>query len=722
MKSGVDTGGTFTDFVWLAADGRLQIHKQLSTPADPAEAILAGLAGLGVPATAAVVHGSTVATNALLERRGARTALITTAGFADVLAIGRQNRPDLYALVPQKAEPLVPRRWRFEVAERVTAQGEILMPLDEAALEPILSRMRDDGIESVAVCLLFSFLRPEHEQRLKELLSRQQAPIEGTPLSLSLSSEILPEYREYERTAATVINAYVAPLMSRYLERLAVGLAPRPLTIMQSNGGVISAAMAGAQAARTALSGPAGGVVGARYVAAQAGFSDIITFDMGGTSTDVALCPGRLPTTVEGEIAGLPLRLPLIDIHTVGAGGGSLAYVDTAGALHVGPQSAGADPGPACYGRRTTNDERPTTDDERRTTNDERWVGGQVGSVTELQATTTDANLVLGRLDADHFLGGMMRLDEGLAREAVAQLVSPMQVDRVETAAWGVIQLANATMERAIRRISVERGYDPRRFTLLAFGGAGPLHACELAHNLQIPRVMVPAAPGVLSALGMLTAVPTRDYSQTVMTRISPDQAEDDLTQFAARLAAQFEPLAARAQAEMQAEGHDPAQIELRYALDMRYAGQSHELTISVEGDGGRWTADGGGFPIVHRPLSIVSLFHQAHERRYGYRQETAAVEIVTIRLTAVAPVSAPELLPREATTAAVATAVVGQKTVWFQQGPLPTFLYDRERLQPGHQFQGPAVVFQYDTTTVIPPGWATAVDPFGNLILTSNP
>lgn len=496
MRLGVDTGGTFTDFAWLDGDGRLRIHKQLSTPQDPSQAILTGMGAMGVAEQTAVVHGSTVATNALLERRGARTALITTAGFADVLAIGRQNRPQLYALVPQKPEPLVPREWRFEVHERVSAQGEILTPLDPAALRPILERLAAEGIESVAVCLLFSFLRPEHERLIEEVIGNWQLPMTNSQLPVtrphvSLSSEILPEYREYERTATTVINAYVAPLMGRYLERLAEGIAPRPLAVMQSNGGIISARAAGRQAARTVLSGPAGGVVGARFVAGRAGFEELITFDMGGTSTDVALCPGRLPTTAEGEIAGLPLRLPIIDIHTVGAGGGSLARLDVGGALQVGPQSAGAAPGPACY----------------------------PGSPNR-QATTTDANLVLGRLDADHFLGGAMRLDRERAREALGELAQTMGVATPETAAWGVIQVANMTMERAIRRISVERGYDPRYFTLVAFGGAGPLHACDLAASLQIPRVLIPPAPGILSALGMLAAAPTKDYSQTVMVKL----------------------------------------------------------------------------------------------------------------------------------------------------------------------------------------------------------
>lgn len=673
IRLGVDTGGTFTDFVWLDADGRFRIHKQLTTPDDPSEAILAGVASLALPQTAAVVHGTTVATNALLERRGARTALITTQGFADVLEIGRQNRPDLYALVPQKPPPLVPRRWRFEVDERVTAEGEVLAPLDTAALRSLVEQLAAARIESIAVCLLFSFLRPEHEREIRAALQQgydaRDAP---TPnFHVSLSSEILPEYREYERTSTTVINAYVAPLIGRYLQRLAEGLQPRRLTVMQSNGGVISAATAAAQAARTALSGPTGGVVGARFVAQQAGFEQVITFDMGGTSTDVALCPGRLPMTTEGEIADMPLRLPMLDIHTVGAGGGSLAYVDAGGALHVGPQSAGADPGPACYGR--------------------------TAGAEEVRATTTDANLVLGRLHADHFLGGEMRLDETAAREALRRLASAMGVSTPEEAAWGVIRVANAHMERAIRRISVERGHDPRRFTLVAFGGAGPLHACELAASLQIGRVLVPAVPGVLSALGMLTAAPTKDYSQTVMRSLTGEQ--DGTADW---LRAAFAPLAERARAEMAAEGHDPAAVTLRHSLDMRYVGQSHELTV----------------PITLEAPTPAARFHAQHEARYGYQRLEAPVEIVTLRLAAVAPVTPPQLAPLPLRAADAGAAIIGEKQVWFDRRPQPTTLYERGRLQPGNRFTGPAVIFQYDTTTVVPPAWEAAVDTYGNFHL----
>jgi len=677
VRLGVDTGGTFTDFVWVDENGRIQIHKQLSTPSDPSVAILAGVDVLQVPAGAAVVHGSTVATNALLERRGARTALITTKGFADVLEIGRQNRPDIYALVPQKPPPLVPRPWRFGVDERVTAQGEVLRPLDLEGLQQILHQLEQEQIESVAVCLLFSFLYPVHEQQIQQAISRSSSPLSHLPVSLS--SEILPEYREYERTSTTVINAYVAPLMSRYLARLAAGLGTRPLTIMQSNGGVISADMAGQQAARTALSGPAGGVVGARYVAAEAGYEDVVTFDMGGTSTDVALCHGRIPTTTNGRIAGMPLRLPIIDIHTVGAGGGSLAYVDAGGALHVGPESAGADPGPACYGRSMVN-----------------------GKGAAARATVTDANLVLGRLDAHRFLGGTMRLDVAAARAALTELAAAMGAASVEAAAWGVIQVANANMERAIRHISVERGYDPRLFTLLPFGGAGSLHACELAQNLQMRRVFIPPTPGVLSALGMLVAAPTKDYSQTVMKRVEEGQIDDWLP-------AQFVGLEERAQGEMAAEGHET--VTYQYALDMRYKGQSHELTIPID-----------RLPLTDNRLQITDRFHAAHHTRYGYQQPDAPVEIVTIRLTAMAPVTPPPLPQYPLAESDAAQALVGEKEVWFQQQPVVTRLYERVKLQPGNQFTGPAVVFQYDTTIVVPPEWNTAVDSTGNLLLTNNP
>ena len=677
-KLGVDTGGTFTDFVWLDSHGRLRIHKQLSTPSDPSQAIVEGIRESALPPDSAVVHGSTVATNALLERRGARTALITTAGFGDVLAIGRQNRPDLYALVPQKPEPLVPSKWRFEIAERVTSGGVVQAPLDQGELDRLVDRLLAEGVESVAVCLLFSFLWPHHERRIREALIARIG--DKHDLHISLSSDILPQFREYERTSTTVINAYVAPLMARYLSRLETRLGHRRLAVMQSNGGIISARGAAEEAARTVLSGPAGGVVGARFVANLAGFDDLITFDMGGTSTDVALCPGRLPATSEGSIAGMPLRLPIIDIHTVGAGGGSLAYLDLGGALHVGPQSAGADPGPACYGNPAQS-----------------WRLEIQGRVVPYRVTTTDANLILGRLDARHFLGGSMGLDYESASANLLSLARDLQLDSPAQAAWHVIQLAHATMERAIRRISVERGFDPRRFTLVAFGGAGPLHACELAENLQIPRVLVPAVPGVLSALGMLVAAPTKDYSQTVMRQVAEE------AQLSSWLDSEYDRLQETAVSDMRQEGYDPAELTFEHALDMRYLGQSFELTVPYD------------------PQNLPGRFHSAHEKRFGYQRPASPLEIVNIRLKVTA-VTRPLQLFKQTTPAEPGkthpVAPIGQKQVWFAGAPRQADLYQRDDLAPGCSISGPAIIFQYDTTTVIPPSWQAAVDPFANLVI----
>lgn len=670
---GVDTGGTFTDFVWLQ-DGRLQIHKQLSTPDDPSRTVLDGLARLGAAPDAPVVHGSTVATNALLERRGARTALVTTAGFADVLAIGRQNRPELYALVPQKPPPLVSRPWRLEVDERISAQGEVLAPLRAESLAAVVAALAAAEIESVAVCLLFSYLAPAHEQAIHDYLLAANLP---HVQHISLSSEILPQYREYERTATTVINAYVAPVMGGYLRRLASGLSPRSLAVMQSNGGVISPGRAAQQAARTVLSGPAGGVVGAFYVASQAGYTDIISFDMGGTSTDVALCPGQLPLTGAGEVIGLPLRLPTLDIHTVGAGGGSLATIDAGGALQVGPASAGADPGPIAYGLSSVPPQPHLVTDG----DEPLWV------------TTTDANLLLGRLQPDQFLGGEMALQYEPAGRALAALARKLSAADAVAVAWGVVQVANATMERAIRRISVERGYDPRRFTLVAFGGAGPLHACELAESLQIPRVLVPVAPGVLSALGMLVAAPTRDYTRTVLRAVAP--GDDGIDRWLEQM---FAPLVEQARTEMAAEGYD--EPVLRRGLDVRYAGQSHELTVA------------------YQPGTVAGRFHEAHRQRYGYEQADAGLEIVTLRLQAVAGFEPPALPHQEPGPPDAGDALAGQREIWFGGSPRPAALYLRDRLRAGHRFVGPAIVVQYDTTTIVPPGWAATVDCWLNLIL----
>ncbi len=667
---GIDVGGTFTDFVWLV-DGSIRVHKVPTTPDDQSKAMRQGMAELGVAAEVPVVHGTTTATNALLERRGARTALLTTAGFEDVLAIGRQDRPHLYRLSQTRPPALVPAAWRFGVRERVAADGTVLTPLDEAQVADLAGRLAADGVQSIAVVLLFSFRHPAHEQRVAALLQERLPEV-----SCSLSSDILPEYREYERTATTVINAYVQPLVARYLQRLQRVLGDRPIRVMQSNGGAIGLEQAARQAARLVLSGPAGGVVGAFERARQALGGEaprVLTLDMGGTSTDVALCPGSIPQTAEGRIAGLPLRLPSTDIHTVGAGGGSMARVDAGGVLRVGPESAGADPGPVCYGR-----------------------GGTV-------PTVTDANLVLGRLDAGRFLGGSgtMRLDEGAARAALARLGERLHLS-AEEAALGVLRVAHATMERALRRVSVKQGHDPRDYTLVPFGGAGPLHACDVAAALGIRRILVPPTPGVLSALGLLLADLVFDASHAVLRPMAA------LMEHPAPLAQTAERLGEQVRAVLRRDGAlDPA---LSAALDLRYAGQSYELTVPL------------ALPISADHLrAAAAAFHDAHARCYGHADPSAPVEAVTLRVQGRAPGARPPVTPEPPAATDAAVAHLGRKDVWFDaDGPTPTDGYDRARLRHGHRLAGPAIVFQYDTTVVILPGWQARVDAWGNLILTA--
>ncbi len=656
---GVDTGGTFTDFVVIDGDD-IRVHKVLSTPDSPDRAIVQGLRELGVLGRmATLVHGSTVATNAVLERKGVRAGLITTAGFRDVLEIGRQTRPKLYDLRVTRDEPLVPRDRRVEVVERLDERGGVMTPLDEESVARAVRAMVEAGVESVAVCLLFSFANPAHEAAVV-------TAARAAGLHVSASSEVLPEFREYERTSTVVLNAYVGPLMDRYLARLEDELpAGQPLRIMQSNGGSISAATARREAARTLLSGPAAGVVGAAFVAGASGFDRTITFDMGGTSTDVALIDGAVTETTDGRIGGHPTRLPTIDIHTVGAGGGSIAWFDLGGALRVGPRSAGADPGPAAYGR-----------------------GGD-------EPTVTDANVVLGRLIPDNFLGGTMALDVDAARAAVGTIAGRLGTS-VEEAALGIIRIANANMEAAIRVISVERGYDPRLFSLVAFGGAGPLHACELAATLRIPRVLAPATPGVLSALGMLAADVLKDYVRTVMV---------DATQAAAAIEPVFAELAATGEADLAAEGIAPEQIRIERLLDLRYVGQSYELVVPYHGD----------------LEATLAGFHAAHERRFGYSDPAERVQVVNVRVKARGVATPPRITRQDAGTPRPATPAVRRPVVFGVNGAATTYdapIYDRAALEPGQYVDGPAIVTQYDTTLVVPPAWRATNDEVGNLVI----
>ena len=659
---GIDVGGTFTDIAVLR-DGVLSVHKLPSTPADPSVGITAGVRDTGVDiANADFIHGSTVATNALLEGKGGRTALVTTMGFEDVLEIGRQNRADLYDLSMERPEPLAPWQLRFGLPERIDYTGTILDDLTPESIDALVGLLDAAEVDGVAVSFLFSFLNPAHE----EILAERLAQLTTRPF-ISISSRILPEFREYERTSTVVVNSYVGPVMARYLTQLGSVLG-QGLRIMQSSGGSITASLAADQPVRTILSGPAGGVVGAFYTGVQAGYPDIITLDMGGTSTDVSLCPGRIKETTSANLGGYPVSVPMIEIHTVGAGGGSIARVDAGGALVVGPQSAGADPGPACYGR-----------------------GDRI--------TVTDANLTLGRLRSDGFLGGRMTLNQERSQELMTDLAGGVGASSTDTA-LGIIRVVNSNMERAIRAISLERGYDPREFTLVPFGGAGPMHACELAAELGIPRVLVPGHPGILSALGVAIADVVKDYSRTVMLR------GEDLDK--ARLEEEFHGMEQLARAELMEEGLPADAMVSRRFLDVRYVGQSFELTVDCPSLTGRGDLT----------RSIASEFYAAHLQRFGYADRALPVEVVNLRLKLELAVDKPHLEPASDGGRDASRAAMGNVEVVFAQGAVDTMLYDRDRLQTGNRIAGPALLLQLDTTIVVPPGWAGEVDPYGNLLL----
>ena len=656
MRAGVDIGGTFTDLVLIDA-GQLKIHKLMSSPDQPERSMLAGLQAItpgGISALEQIAHGSTVATNAILERKGARTALITTAGFRDLLFIGRQDRPDLYAIHPRIPPPLIPRERCYELPERLDFRGDVLIPLDEAALDQVLDQVAADQVDAIAVCFLFSYVNPAHEQRVKARILERG--IVNDAWQVVLSSAVLPEFREYERASTVALEAFVRPVMSRYIGRLETELpTATSLRIMKSDGGVMRASRVREAAIHTALSGPAAGVMGAFHLAEAAGYDKIITLDMGGTSTDVALISGKPQPRPESAIDGLPLRVRMLDIETIGAGGGSIARVDAGGALRVGPDSAGANPGPVVYG-----------------------LGG-------VQVTLSDANAILGRLDAEHFLGGTMALDLAAGERALNALAQQIGFSLTDTAK-GVIDIANVNIDRAIRRVSIARGNDPRDFALVAFGGAGPLHACEAAARLDIPRVLVPPAPGVLCALGLLIADVAVDYSQSVMD-IATDQR-------IAALAKDESDLRALAVRELEQENITGDQMRFAASLDMRYEGQAYELNI---------------------PFSDAAIadFHTTHEETYGHAMRWRRVEIVNLRLKGSGIIDKPQF---EATVETPHEAVpFGEKA-----SPLggTIKLYERDALAAGAVFTGEALVFQMDSTTYLPSGWRAHVDGYLNLLL----
>jgi len=649
MWLGVDTGGTFTDFVLF--DGRaLRVHKVLSTPQAPEQAILQGIADLGLATESLqVVHGSTVATNAVLERKGVRTLYITNRGLGDTLTIGRQARRELYNLQPEPVPPPVPRELCLEVGARLGANGERVSALgaeDRELIEEQLTRLQP---QAVAINLLFSFVDDEDERRIESWLP------EG--LFVSRSSEVLPEYREYERGIATWLNAWVGPLVDGYLRRLQQALAPAPVSVMQSSGGTVSAGQAGHKAVQLLLSGPAGGLMGARFIGQQAGASRLLSFDMGGTSTDVALIEGEIRLTSEGHVGPWPVAVPMVDMHTIGAGGGSIAALDSGGLLQVGPESAGATPGPACYGQ-----------------------GGVL-------PTVTDANLVLGRLQADAFLGGAMTLDAGAARQALAGIATVLAID-IETAAQGIIDIANEHMAQALRVISVQRGVDPRDHVLVSFGGAGGLHVCALAEALGMHRALVPVHAGVLSALGMLAAPRARQLSHTLTGLLDGFDA-DELQQ-------QLQGLADKGTAALVAEGLAVEDVGAEFSLDLRYRGQSFSLTLPWQG---------------LEPTR--EAFHQVHEQRYGHRL-TTAVELVNIRCKLQG--RPPEIsLPALATVDAGPASARSAHLAGYAQ---PVTVWPRDSLGAGQHLAGPALVTETVATTYLPAGWTCRVDSVGNLML----
>ena len=649
---GIDTGGTFTDFV-LYDGATLRIHKRLSTPAAPEQAILNGIAELGIdPRQLQLVHGSTVATNAALEGKGVRTAFITNRGFKDLLTIGRQARRELYNLQPTPLPPPVPEELCLETGGRLAADGGVVDPLSAEDLATLRQALQQIKPQAVAINLLFSFRDDRFERAIATIVPPQ--------VFISRSSEVMPEYREYERGITTWLNAWVGPLVQGYLRKLHTDLPGTAIAVMQSSGDTMGIDEASRHAVRMLLSGPAGGLAGARFIGARCGRQRLLTFDMGGTSTDVALIDGEIRLTGEGHIGPYPVGVPMVDMHTIGAGGGSMARVDAGGLLQVGPQSAGADPGPACYGR-----------------------GGR-------EPTVTDANLILGRLLPDHFLGGRMRLDTQAAHAAIARIATPLGLS-AEQAALGVVRIANEHMARALRMISVQRGVDPRRFTLLSFGGAGGLHVCALAEALDMNQAVIPVHAGVLSALGMLVAPRGRRLSRTLNCLLDAVDEPALNNEFAA--------LEQQGIAALRQEGIAAENIYVERSVDLRYRGQSTTLTVP-------W----------HDGADAATAFHHAHDMHYGHRLDLP-IELVNLRVATREP--RPELALPTGYTGAQGSAAAGVRISGVAE---PVAVWERTALRGTQGIKGPALITDAVSTTFLAPGWQCRSDDYGNLLLDRQP
>jgi N-methylhydantoinase A len=677
-RVGVDSGGTFTDIcLFDDSSGRVDVWKVPSTPDDPsrgiAQGVEEGIAQVGARAgdVSYFGHGTTVGTNALIQHRGVRTGLITTDGFRDLLEIGRQKRPDLYDIQADKPEVLVTRDMRLEVPERVRHDGTVETPLDEEAVREAVRKLKGAGIEAVAVAFLYSFVHAGHEKTVRRILEEEMPEV-----FVCASHEVAPEFREFERLSTAVVNAYLGPVMEGYIRRLgerldALGLAATP-HLTQSNGGVISFEAAARLPVRTILSGPSTGVVAAQAIGRVAGFPNLITFDMGGTSTDVALlAEGQCRLASEAIVHGYPIKAPMLDIHTVGAGGGSIAYVDSGGLLKVGPRSAGADPGPVAYDRGNT------------------------------EPTVTDANVVLQTLNPTHLLGGRMAIRQDLAKAAIARTADQLGLDVMATA-QGILSVVTANMAKAIRVISVQRGHDARDYTLVAFGGAGPLHAARLARELEMKQILVPRAPGILCAIGLLLTDLRADFATTKLLTLEAAAV--------APMREAFAELGARAVHWFDEEGVGAPARKITRTVDMRYAGQNYEIAVPLP--------DG---PITAATLdALAEGFAAAHKRLYGFAADGETVQLVTFRLEAAGLVAKASFEPRREGSADASSAIVGSREVWLPEagGWVRCPIYDRARLDAGNRITGPAIVEQMDATTVVLPGWTARVEPYLNLIL----
>ena len=682
-RVGVDSGGTFTDVCMFdEASGEIAVWKVSSTPDDPSRGIAQGVeegmkerAGGSESDPAAAIaylgHGTTVATNALITHRGAKVGLLTTDGFRDLLEIGRQKRPDLYDLFAEKPKTLVPRELRFELPERMLRTGEVSVPLDEEAVRKAARAMKAAGVEAVAICFLYAFVNPAHEKIAKAIVEDEMPGV-----FLCASHEIAPEFREFERLSTATVNAYLGPIMHRYISRLTPRLEELGLPIAphltQSNGGVVRFEVAAETPVRAVLSGPSTGVVAAQAIGARGGFDDIITFDMGGTSSDVALMAGgETIQTNESIVHGYPIKAPMLDIHTVGAGGGSIAYIDSGGLLKVGPQSAGADPGPVCYDRGAT------------------------------EPTVTDANVVLGTLNPTHLLDGRMPIRRDLAEKAIGALGDKLGLSLMETAE-GILAVVTANMARAIRTISVQRGHDPRDYAMMAFGGAGPLHAARLAAELDMARIIIPPSPGIMCAIGLLLTDLRADFAATRLMAAEPGSAD--------AAEAILSPLVAEAESWLATEHVAPDERRLSRTVDMRYRGQNYELAVRVpEG------------PVTANSIAaLIAGFEDAHKQRYGFLAEEEGVEFVTFRVEAFGVVKKASFAASEPGPADPAPAEIGTRQTYFASAGeiVETPVYGRDKLKAGMSFNGPAIVEQMDTTTVVPPGTRLTVDTMNNLIM----